>query len=107
MPGLYANSKGFLFPSEEDFGIAPVEALAAGRPVVALKKGGTQETVQHGVTGVHFDEQSLDEIMSALQAAEEISWDTEVIRQSALQYSNEVFRQKIFEIAEEVFASKQ
>lgn len=107
MVGLYANSKGFLFPSEEDFGIAPVEALAAGRPVVALKKGGTQETVQHGVTGVHFDEQTLDDIVGALKAAEEISWDSEVIQQSALQYSNEVFRQKIFEIAEEVVASKQ
>ncbi|MBC8371847.1 MAG: glycosyltransferase [Planctomycetes bacterium] len=107
MAGLYANSKGFLFPSEEDFGIAPVEALAAGRPVVALKKGGTQETVQHGVTGVHFNEQSLGEIMSALQLAEETSWNAEDIRQSSHQYSNEVFRQKMLEIAEEVVASKE
>ena len=107
MAELYANSKGFLFPSEEDFGIAPVEALAAGRPVVALKKGGTQETVRHGETGVHFNAQTLDEIMGALQLAEDTSWDAGHIRQSSLQYSSEVFRQKMFELAEEVVATKK
>ncbi|MDP6963041.1 MAG: glycosyltransferase [Planctomycetota bacterium] len=106
MAGLYANSKGFLFPSEEDFGIAPVEALAAGRPVVALKKGGTQETVQHGSTGVHFKEQSLEEIMTALQTAEDSTWDASAIRDSAQQFSNESFRHKISEVAKEIVAAK-
>ena len=107
MAELYANSKGFLFPSEEDFGIAPVEALAAGRPVVALKKGCTQETVRHGETGVHFNAQTLDEIMGALQLAEDTSWNAGHIRQSSLQYSSEVFRQKMLELAEEVVATKK
>lgn len=102
MPSLYANAKGFLFPSEEDFGIAPVESLAAGRPVIALQKGGTQETVIHGETGVHFPEQSLMDIVKALEIAEETSWNYSAIRESAKQYSTEVFRRKIIEVVEEV-----
>jgi glycosyltransferase involved in cell wall biosynthesis len=107
MAGLYANAKGFLFPSEEDFGIAPVEALAAGRPVIALKKGGPQETVIHGETGVHFDEQRLEDIVEALKIAEQTSWNADHIRESSKQYSTAVFKQKMLEIAEEVVASKQ
>ena len=102
MPSLYANAKGFLFPSEEDFGIAPVESLAAGRPVIALQKGGTQETVIHGETGVHFPEQSLTDIVKALEVAEETSWNYSAIRESAKKYSTEVFRRKIIEVVEEV-----
>jgi hypothetical protein len=63
--------------------------------------------VRHGETGVHFNAQSLDEIMGALQLAEDTSWNAGHIRQSSLQYSSEVFRQKMLELAEEVVATKK
>ncbi|MFH1509017.1 MAG: glycosyltransferase [bacterium] len=53
-----ANCRAFINPQEEDFGIAPVEAMAAGRPVVAYKKGGAKETVIEGKTGVFFEDQT-------------------------------------------------
>ena len=98
MPGLFAGAKAFLFPSEEDFGIAPVESLAACRPVIALNKAGTAETVVHGVTGVHFAEQNMDDIMGAMLLAESIDWDADAIRESAIPFSTEVFKEKISKI---------
>ena len=47
---LFARCAAYLVPGEEDFGIAPVEAMAAGKPVVAINRGGTAETVVDGVT---------------------------------------------------------
>ncbi len=101
MPGLYAGAKAFLFPSEEDFGIAPVEALAAGRPVIALNKGGPAETVIHGETGIHFAEQTLEDVMQAIQAVETTTWNAERIRESAHAYSTEVFNESMRSIVDE------
>src|SRR5690606_5155765 len=56
---LMQGCKAFLFPGLEDFGIAPVEAMAAGRPVIAFAGGGALDTVLPGVTGEHFAEQSV------------------------------------------------
>jgi glycosyltransferase involved in cell wall biosynthesis len=68
---LYQNCRALLFPAEEDFGLTPVEAMACGRPVVALGYGGASETVADGLTGVHFPEQtavSLDAAIDRLLA---------------------------------------
>jgi glycosyltransferase involved in cell wall biosynthesis len=55
---LYRGARAVLLPGEEDFGIAPVEAQACGRPVVALNRGGARETIEHGVSGLLVDEES-------------------------------------------------
>ena len=57
---LFERCRAYLVPGVEDFGIAPVEAMAAGRPVVALRAGGVRETVIDGVTGVLYDEPTVD-----------------------------------------------
>ncbi len=77
LPGLYARARALLFPGEEDFGITPVESMAAGRPVVAYGKGGALETVvplddpqgRHP-TGVFFAEQSVESLCAAMEELE-------------------------------------
>jgi len=76
---LYARCRGYVFPGEEDFGIAPLEANASGRPVVAYAGGGALDTVQDGRTGVLFAEQTVDGLMDAVRRAEDTAWDADVL----------------------------
>ncbi len=69
---LAQSSEAFLFPNEEDFGIAAVEALAAGTPVIAYKKGGALDIVQKGETGLFFTEQTTASLVEAMQRFEAI-----------------------------------
>ncbi|GAA0752362.1 glycosyltransferase family 4 protein [Sphingomonas sp. ABOLD] len=62
----YAKARAFLMPGEEDFGIAPVEAMASGRPVLAFARGGALDTVIDGTSGILFDEQSADGLCDAI-----------------------------------------
>jgi glycosyltransferase involved in cell wall biosynthesis len=66
MADLYRNCRALLFPGIEDFGIVPLEAMACGRPVIALGRGGALDTVIDGVTGVLFEDQSADGLRAAL-----------------------------------------
>ena len=60
---LLAGARALLFPGEEDFGIVPVEAQAAGVPVIAYGRGGVRDTVVDGETGVLFDEQTVEALV--------------------------------------------
>lgn len=68
---LSHTHKAFLFPNEEDFGMSAVEALAAGLPVIAYKKGGALDIVQEGETGVFFTEQTVDSLTGAIKKCNE------------------------------------
>ena len=68
---LLGNARGFVCAAEEDFGIANVEAQAAGCPVIAYRGGGALETVVDGVTGLFFPEQSAGSLIEAIQRFEE------------------------------------
>jgi glycosyltransferase involved in cell wall biosynthesis len=68
LPKLYARASFFLLPGEEDFGIAPVEAQSAGRPVLALGRGGALETVLAGQTGLLFDDPSVESLLEGVRA---------------------------------------
>jgi glycosyltransferase involved in cell wall biosynthesis len=92
---LYAGCRAYLFPAEEDFGIAPVEAQAAGRPVVAYAAGGARDTVSAGETGVLFREQTPDGLARAVRHLERSSFDAARIRAHAEQFSVRVFRQRL------------
>ena len=66
----YANARALVFPGVEDFGIVPVEAQAAGCPVVALGVGGARETVVDGKTGIFIPEQTAESLVNALEEFE-------------------------------------
>jgi glycosyltransferase involved in cell wall biosynthesis len=64
------EGKALLFPGEEDFGIVPVEVQAAGRPVIAYRRGGALETVREGLSGIFFDDQTESSLIEALDRFE-------------------------------------
>src|SRR5436309_9120181 len=77
---LYANCKAFIFPGQEDFGIAPLEAQASGRPVIAYGAGGALETVKPGVTGEFFAEQMPGAVAAVVSRFDGRDYDPAVIR---------------------------
>lgn len=84
---LYAGAKALLFPGIEDFGIVPVEAQAAGTPVVALGKGGALETVRGGETGLFFAEESVGSLCGAIEEFESRNWSADACRSNAVRFS--------------------
>ncbi len=88
---LLAGATALLFPGEEDFGIVPVEAQAAGCPVVALGRGGALDTVSDGETGVLFPEPTVTSLREAMEAATARPWDESVLRAWSSQFSEERF----------------
>lgn len=92
------HARGFIFPSEEDFGIVPVQALAAGAPVVAYGKGGALDIVDNGVSGVLFDEQSAKAVMTAIQNAESQTFLPGTLRRKAKRFDKSLFVQKMRKI---------
>ncbi len=95
LPGLLANCKAFVFPGYEDFGIAPVEAQAAGRPVIAFRAGGALDTVVEGSTGVFFDAPTADGLAAAVTGFDADGVDPEVCRRNAARFSVARFRREI------------
>jgi glycosyltransferase involved in cell wall biosynthesis len=102
-------AKAFIFAAEEDFGIAPLEASACGTPVLAFGKGGARETVKHGVTGLHFHEQSADAICEVVELFETIepNFDPRELRAHAEQFSTALFRKKFRSFVEGAWAAHQ
>ena len=94
---LYRHCLAFLNPQEEDFGITMVEAMASGRPIIAYKSGGAMEIVVEGVTGIFFNEQTVDSLVNALNNFNSLNFDPIAIRQHAEQFSVEKFKNKIIE----------
>jgi len=88
------NCRGFIFPSEEDFGIAPIEAMAAGKPVLAYRKGGLTETVIEGETGEFFNQQNLLSMEHGLARLmlNEKHYQPKKIREHAKRFSIENFK---------------
>lgn len=102
---LYRGARALLMPGEEDFGITPLEAMACGRPVVALGRGGVRETVvdldQAGPnrppTGVLYPEPGVEPLLEALRRLEreEKNFDPEALRRQAGRFDRPVFRDRI------------
>lgn len=89
---LYAGARALLFPGVEDFGIVPVEAQAAGTPVIAQGLGGACETVKAGETGLFFSEPTVDSLCAAIEEFEGRTWDPAACRANAARFAPEAFR---------------
>jgi len=99
----YSKCIAFINPQEEDFGITVVEAMAAGRPVIAYKSGGAMETVIEGVTGRFFNNQTAEDLVEVLQSFNPGQFDSGKIRMHAEQFSTERFKKKIKDFIEEEY----
>jgi glycosyltransferase involved in cell wall biosynthesis len=94
---LMARCRALIFPGEEDFGIAPVEAQAAGRPVIAYRGGGALETVVEGVTGLFFEEATPGSLAQAVAdfTRREDRFDPVLIQEHSRRFDRAVFRDKM------------
>ncbi len=92
---LYSNCKAVIFPvSEEDFGIVPVEAMSYGKPVIALRGGGAEETIIQGQTGTFFDHATVESLTRALMDFDTSKYRGEDCVAQAKQFSKENFVQQ-------------
>jgi glycosyltransferase involved in cell wall biosynthesis len=89
------SCRALIFPGDEDFGMAPLEVAAAGRPTIAFKSGGAVETVIDGQTGVFFDEQTPDDLMDAIIRFERMEWNRTTIRRHAENFSVAIFERNM------------
>jgi glycosyltransferase involved in cell wall biosynthesis len=96
-----SQCRGFLFPGKEDFGITPIEVLAAGVPIVAYQAGGALEYIQDSVNGIFFDEQNVESLSEAILKFEKIyNWNIERIKNSSKPFSGDIFVENIKKLVE-------
>ncbi len=88
---LMRNARALIFPALEDFGMAPIEMMACGRPVIAYRAGGLSETIIDGVTGVFADHQTEQSFAEALHRFEGTGFDRFRIRNHAEGFSKKRF----------------
>ena len=105
LPRLMARCKALLFPGLEDFGIAPVQAQAAGRPVIAFGDGGALDTVIPGVTGEHFPEMTVDSLKEVWRNFDERAYNPQEIRQQARKFDVSAFVTRISAFVEQAWAA--
>ncbi|HOZ56297.1 MAG: Glycosyltransferase Gtf1 [Parcubacteria group bacterium ADurb.Bin316] len=92
---LYSKCQAYINPQKEDFGITVVEAMASGRPVIALRAGGAVETVISGQTGVFIESDSPQAIAEAVKNFDSSKFNPAEIRNHASQFSVDNFKGKI------------
>jgi glycosyltransferase involved in cell wall biosynthesis len=98
---LFAQCRAAIFPAEDDFGIGQVEVQAAGRPVIAFDKGGAQETVRDGETGVLFSPQTSEGLIDAIRRFEQLTFSADTITGHADQFSRARFEREVREFVAE------
>src|SRR5438128_12363435 len=92
---LMSSCRAFVLPGEEDFGIAAVEAMAAGKPVVALRRGGAVETVIDGGTGLLYDEPTAESFLDAVSRLPATRWDAGAIQARARNFDRARFTERL------------
>jgi glycosyltransferase involved in cell wall biosynthesis len=99
---LYSHCRALIFPSDEDFGIVPVEAQASGRPVIAYQSGGALETVVDNETGIFFSQQAVESLCEAMIRFEKMKFDPARIRSNAKRFDISVFNDRILDYLEKL-----
>jgi glycosyltransferase involved in cell wall biosynthesis len=98
---LYQEAKALIMPQEEDFGIVSVESQFFNTPVISYDKGGSQDTVINGKTGIFFKKQTVDSLMSAVKEFEKQEFLEQDLLTNANKFSKDVFKGKILSIIKE------
>lgn len=101
LPKYYAECKAFIFPQEEDFGIVAIEAMAAGRPLIAYKGGDIVEHMEENKTGIFFSNQTAEDVVRAVKRFNESDYDGNYIRSKSEKFDREVFKERIKKYVEE------
>jgi glycosyltransferase involved in cell wall biosynthesis len=104
---LMGNARAAIVPGEEDFGLVPLEAAAAGRPTIAYRAGGTLETIVEGETGLFFDEPSAESLAAAMRRFDARRFQPQRLRAHAESFSPAQFVDKLRAIVERVFGEKR
>ena len=98
------RAKGYLFPSKEPFGLAPVEALAAGCPVIAFAEGGALDYIEPGKNGLLFDEQTVASLAQAIRDFDKLHFSPDTVKKSAARFDKKYFIEKIQETVKDAIA---
>lgn len=91
----YAEAQALIFPQEEDFGVVAAESMAAGRPVIAYRGGGSVEIVKEEEDGIFFEEQTEDSLIDAVRRFRNTEFDPYLIREHAMRFDKERFKDEI------------
>jgi glycosyltransferase involved in cell wall biosynthesis len=102
---LVEGCRALVLPGREDFGITPVEAHAAGKPVIALAAGGALETVRDGYNGTFFPRHDPSDVLDAIERCDAIDTPPEAIAAEARRFSREAFRDHLVGLLEERVAA--
>ncbi|MCH7541971.1 glycosyltransferase [Patescibacteria group bacterium] len=104
---LLEGCRALIFPTFEDFGIVPLEAMASGKPVIAYRGGGVLESLVEGVTGEYFDEQTPNAIIKAVKNFQSNKYDSKACRAQAKKFSVGIFKQNMKSFVEEAWQIKK
>lgn len=102
---LMSECRAFIFPGEEDFGITPLEANAAGRPVIAYQAGGALDTIVPYVNGVFFQNQQVDDLLAAVAEVERYDWDVGKIVEHAKKFDEHSFKEQFKRYVEQSYVN--
>jgi glycosyltransferase involved in cell wall biosynthesis len=102
---LVAGCRALVWPGVEDYGLAPVEVMAAGKPVIARRAGGVLDTVVEGVTGVFFDAEEPAALAAAVARADAIAWQPGAIQAHALRFGRGPFEARLRGLVATVLAA--
>jgi len=104
---LLARARALVVTATEEFGIAAVEAQAAGRPVIALRDGGVRETVVEGVTGAFFEAPEVDALIEAVRGFDALAVDPAACVASARRFDTAHFRRGLMAVVERVLGGRE
>lgn len=103
--GLMSQCRALIFPGEEDFGITPLEANAAGRPVIAYQAGGALDTIVPNVNGMFFARQEVEDLQEAIRSTESHAWDVAGIMNHASKFDEKTFMFQFKQYVEQAYVN--
>jgi glycosyltransferase involved in cell wall biosynthesis len=106
MPQYFANAEAFIFAAYEDFGVTPVEALAAGTPVIAYRAGGALDYVIEGKTGEFFAEQSVTALGAVVKAFDPARFQIDVLKKQAASFDEKAFKESFRNLIDNIYKNR-